>query len=43
MASSPRQVHVPQVEAQLDFSAEEGRPASVTLTQGGRQLAMARQ
>jgi CubicO group peptidase (beta-lactamase class C family) len=43
MASSPRQVHVPQVEAQLDFSAEEGRPASVTLTQGGRKLAMARQ
>jgi CubicO group peptidase (beta-lactamase class C family) len=43
MASSPRQVHVPQVEAQLDFSAEEGKPASVTLTQGGRKLAMARQ
>jgi hypothetical protein len=34
---------VPQVEAQLDFSAEEGKPASVTLTQGGRKLAMARQ
>ncbi|HEY1128365.1 MAG TPA: serine hydrolase domain-containing protein [Roseateles sp.] len=42
MASTPRRAHVPQVGAQLDFGAEEGRPASVTLTQGGNQLVMAR-
>lgn len=40
--STPRRVHVPQVDAQLDFSAEEGKPASVTLTQGGNKLLMAR-
>lgn len=42
MATSPRQVHVPQVAAQLDFSADEGKAASVTLNQGGNKLVMAR-
>jgi D-alanyl-D-alanine carboxypeptidase len=42
MASTPRQVHVPQVGAQLDFSAEEPRAASVTLLQGGQKLVMPR-
>ncbi|MDR7268757.1 CubicO group peptidase (beta-lactamase class C family) [Pelomonas saccharophila] len=41
-ASTPRRVHVPQVDAQLDFSAEEGQAASVTLLQGGNTLVMAR-
>lgn len=41
-ASTPRRAHVPQVGAQLDFGAEDGRPASVTLTQGGNKLVMAR-
>jgi D-alanyl-D-alanine carboxypeptidase len=42
LASTPRQLHVPQVGAQLDFSAEEARAGSVTLTQGGQTLVMAR-
>jgi D-alanyl-D-alanine carboxypeptidase len=42
MASTPRQAHVPQVGAQLDFSAGEGKAASVTLTQGGQTLLMPR-
>jgi hypothetical protein len=42
MASTPRQAHVPQVGAQLDFSAGEGPATSVTLTQGGRTLVMPR-
>ncbi|HEY8880060.1 MAG TPA: serine hydrolase domain-containing protein [Roseateles sp.] len=41
-ASTPRRVHVPQVDAQLDFSAEENQAASVTLLQGGNTLVMAR-
>ena len=41
-ASTPRRVHVPQVDAQLDFSAEDGKAASVTLLQGGNTLVMAR-
>jgi len=42
MASTPHRVHVPQVGAQLDFDAGDGRPASVTLTQGGNRLVMSR-
>ena len=42
MASTPRQAHVPQVGAQLDFSAGEGKATSVTLTQGGQTLVMPR-
>lgn len=42
-ASTPRRLHVPQVDAQLDFGAEEGRAASVTLLQGGNRLVMPRQ
>ncbi|MFG6440583.1 serine hydrolase domain-containing protein [Roseateles sp. LKC17W] len=43
LASTPRQVHVPQVGTQLDFGGEEGQPAtSATLTQGGQTLAMLR-
>ena len=41
-ASTPRRVHVPQVDAQLDFSDEAGKAASVTLIQGGNKLPMAR-
>lgn len=41
-ASTPRRAHIPQVDAQLDFGAEEGKPASVTLIQGGSRLVMAR-
>lgn len=41
-ASTPRRVHVPQVDAQLDFGAEEGQAASVTLIQGGNKLVMPR-
>lgn len=41
-ATTPRQAHVPQVGAQLDFGAEEGRAGSVTLTQGGQTLVMPR-
>lgn len=41
-ASTPRRVHVPQVGAQLDFSAEEPKAASVTLAQGGQTLVMQR-
>lgn len=42
-ASTPRRLHVPQVDAQLDFGAEAGRAASVTLLQGGNRLVMPRQ
>ncbi|WP_457423778.1 serine hydrolase domain-containing protein [Roseateles sp. P5_E7] len=42
MASTPRQMHIPQVGAQLDFSAGEGKATSVTLTQGGQTLLMPR-
>ncbi|WP_394511525.1 serine hydrolase domain-containing protein [Roseateles sp. DXS20W] len=43
LALTPRQLRVPQVGAQLDFAAEEGKPAtSVTLTQGGQVLVMPR-
>ncbi|KQY81880.1 serine hydrolase [Pelomonas sp. Root1444] len=42
MAASARQIHVPQVAAQLDFSPEEGKAASVTLNQGGNKLVMTR-
>jgi CubicO group peptidase (beta-lactamase class C family) len=41
-ASTPRRAHVPQVDAQLDFSDEAGQAASVTLLQGGNKLVMAR-
>ena len=41
-ATTARQVHVPQVGAQLDFSAGEGKAAAVTLTQGGQTLVMPR-
>lgn len=41
-ASTPRRVHVPQVDAQLDFSGNEGPAGSVTLLQGGNTLVMAR-
>ena len=41
-ASTPRRAHVPEVGAQLDFSGEDGPAASVTLTQRGAQLVMAR-
>ena len=41
-ASTPRRVHVPQVDAQLDFSPEAGRAAAVTLKQGPATLVMPR-
>jgi D-alanyl-D-alanine carboxypeptidase len=41
-ARTPRRVEVPQVGAQLDFSDEEGKAASVTLLQGGKKLVMRR-
>ncbi|HEY0954412.1 MAG TPA: serine hydrolase domain-containing protein [Roseateles sp.] len=41
-ASSPRQVHVPEVGAQLDFTPAEGQVASVALTQNGQTLVMPR-
>lgn len=41
-ASTPRRAHVPQVDAQLDFSGTEGPAATLTLLQGGRTLVMAR-
>lgn len=41
-ASTPRQLHVPEVGARLDFSAEDGRPASVALIQNGQTLVMPR-
>lgn len=42
LANTPRQLYVTEVDAQLDFSAEEGKAASVTLTQGGNKLVMPR-
>lgn len=41
-ASAPRRLHVAEVDAQLDFGAEDGQAASVTLTQGSAKLVMAR-
>lgn len=41
-ASAPRRFHVPEVAAQLDFSAEDGQPASATLTQNGQVIQMTR-
>lgn len=41
-ASTPRRVHVAQVDARLDFSDEAGRAASVTLFQGGHKIVMDR-
>ncbi len=41
-ASTPRRVHVTEVDAQLDFSPEDGKATSVTLTQGGGKLVMPR-
>jgi len=41
-ASTPRRFHVPEVGAQLDFSAEDGKAASATLTQNGQTLVMQR-
>jgi D-alanyl-D-alanine carboxypeptidase len=42
-ASTPRRLHVVQVDAQLDFSTEEPVAASVTLLQGSTTLVMPRQ
>lgn len=41
-ASTPRRLHVTEVDAQLDFSPEDGQAVSVTLTQGGNKLVMPR-
>ena len=41
-ATAPRQVHVTEVGAQFDFTPEEGKATSVTLTQGGSKLVMPR-
>lgn len=41
-ATTPRRAHVPEVGAQLDFGGDEGPATSVTLTQRGTQLVMAR-
>lgn len=41
-ASTPRRVHVTEVDAQLDFSPEDGKATAVTLTQGGGKLLMPR-
>lgn len=41
-ASTPRRMHVPQVDAQLDFSGQDGPAATATLVQGGTTLVMAR-
>ncbi len=41
-ASSPRRVHVPQVDAQLDFSGDDGPAATATLLQGTARIVMAR-
>lgn len=41
-ASTARRVHVPQVDAQLDFSPEAGRATAVTLRQGAATLEMPR-
>lgn len=41
-AATPRQLHVPEVGAQLDFTGEQGPAASVTLTQNGKTLVMPR-
>lgn len=41
-ASTPRRVHVPEVDATLEFSAEADRPQSATLLQGGGKIVMAR-
>lgn len=41
-ASSPRRVHVTEVDATLEFSAEADRPQSATLLQGASKIVMAR-
>lgn len=41
-ASTPRRVHVPQVDAQLDFSGDDGPAATATLLQGPAKIVMAR-
>lgn len=41
-ASGPRQLFVTEVDAQLDFSGEAGKAASVTLTQGDGKIVMPR-
>ncbi|MBB3195422.1 serine hydrolase domain-containing protein [Roseateles terrae] len=41
-AKTPRQLLIPQVGAQLDFNGDDGKAASVTLTQGGQKLVMQR-
>lgn len=41
-ARAPRRVEIPQVGAQLEFSGEAGKAASVTLIQGGQKLVMQR-
>lgn len=42
-ASAPRRFHVPEVGAQLDFSAKGDQPASATLTQNGQAMVLQRQ
>lgn len=41
-ATTPRRVHVTEVDAQLDFSPADGKAQSITLTQNGSQLVMPR-
>lgn len=41
-ANTPRQLYVAEVDALLDFSAEDGAAASLTLTQAGRKIVMPR-
>lgn len=41
-ATTPRRVHVTEVDAQFDFSPVEGKARSVTLTQNGNQLVLQR-
>ncbi|KQW51929.1 MULTISPECIES: serine hydrolase [unclassified Roseateles] len=41
-ARTPRQLYVPEVDAVLDFSAEDAKAGSVTLIQGGNKLVMPR-
>lgn len=41
-ATTPRRLHVTEVDAQLDFSPDDGQAASVTLAQAGNKLVMPR-
>lgn len=41
-ASTPRRVHVTEVDATLEFSAEADRPQSATLLQGANKIVMVR-